>query len=182
MMNRDTIAKMMIESIGMPMSRSHQDFSRHSKIDDIDLRIIKILNEDGRIPFSQIARQLGVSAGMIRQRYHRLVRDGALMVVAITNPLLMGYNIMATIGVKVNVNALLEIADQIASFEEVIYLVLLTGSYDLLIEIVCRDNDHLLRFLTEKLNSVEGVKDTITFMHLQIVKEVYSWTGGMSDR
>jgi len=104
------------------------------------------------------------------------------MVVAITNPLLMGYNIMATIGVKVNVNALLEIADQIASFEEVIYLVLLTGSYDLLIEIVCRDNDHLLRFLTEKLNSVEGVKDTITFMHLQIVKEVYSWTGGMSDR
>lgn len=148
-----------------------------SKIDDIDLQIIKILNQDGRTPFSQIAQRLDVSTGMIRQRYHRLVQDGVLQVVAVTNPLLMGFSTMAHIGVKVDVSRLQEIADQIASFEEVIYLVLLTGSYDLHIEVVCRDKAHLLDFLTSKLYSVEGIKDTETFICMRIAKEVYTWTG-----
>lgn len=148
-----------------------------SKIDKIDLQIIKILNKDGRTAFSQIAKKLGVSTGMIRQRYHRLVSDGILQVVAVTNPLLMGFTIMAQIGVKVDVSRLEEIADQIASFEEVIYLVLLTGSYDLHIEVVCRDNPHLLDFLTNKLYSVEGIKDTETFICMRIAKEVYTWSG-----
>jgi Lrp/AsnC family transcriptional regulator for asnA, asnC and gidA len=148
-----------------------------AKIDDIDLQIIKILNEDGRTPFSQVAQRLGVSTGMVRQRYHRLVQEGVLQVVAVTNPLLMGFTTMAQIGVKVDVGHLEEIADQIASFEEVIYLVLLTGSYDLHIEIVCRDMAHLLDFLTNKLYSVAGIKDTETFICMRIAKEVYTWTG-----
>ena len=146
-------------------------------MDDIDLQIIKFLNEDGRTPFSQIAKRLDVSTGMIRQRYHRLVQDGLLQVVAVTNPMLMGFTTMAHIGVKADGGRLQEIADQIAAFEEVIYLVLLSGSYDLHIEVVCRDNAHLLEFLTHKLNSVEGVKDTETFICMQIAKEVYTWTG-----
>lgn len=157
-----------------------QELNFQAKIDDIDLQIIKILNKDGRIPFAQIAKQLEVSTGMIRQRYQRLVRDGVLQIVAITNPLLLGYTTMANIGVKVDVNRLEEIAEQIASFEEVVYLVLLTGSYDLHIEVVCRDKDHLLNFLTEKLHSVDGIRDTETFIYLRIAKEVYSWTGNMS--
>ena len=156
---------------------SQEDLSFTSKIDEIDLQIIKILNEDGRTPFSQIAQRLGVSTGMIRQRYHRLVRDGVLQVVAVTNPMLMGFTTMAHIGVKVDVGRLQEIADQIATFEEVIYLVLLTGSYDLHIEIVCRDMTHLLDFLTNKLHSVEGIKDSETFICMRIAKEVYTWTG-----
>jgi Lrp/AsnC family transcriptional regulator for asnA, asnC and gidA len=116
---------------------------------------------------------------MVRQRYNRMVEEGVLQVVAITNPLLMGYTIMAQIGVKANVNRLGEIADQIAVFEEVIYLVLLTGSYDLLIEVVCRDRSHLLDFLTNKLHSVEGVKEAETFIYLRIAKEVYTWAGNM---
>jgi Lrp/AsnC family transcriptional regulator for asnA, asnC and gidA len=148
-----------------------------SKIDEFDIQIIKILNEDGRTPFSQIAEQLGVSTGMIRQRYHRLLQDGILQVVAVTNPLIMGFNTMAHIAVKVDGSRLQEIADEIASFDEVIYLVLLTGSYDLHIEVVCRDQAHLLDFLTTKLHSVEGIKDTETFICLRIAKEVYSWTG-----
>jgi Lrp/AsnC family transcriptional regulator for asnA, asnC and gidA len=148
-----------------------------SKIDDFDLQIIKILNEDGRTPFSQIAERLGVSTGMIRQRYHRLLQDGVLQVVAVTNPLLMGFNTMAHIGVKVDGSRLQEIADEIASFDEVIYLVLLTGSYDLHIEVVCRDQTHLLDFLTYKLHSVVGIKDTETFICMKIAKEVYTWTG-----
>jgi Lrp/AsnC family transcriptional regulator for asnA, asnC and gidA len=158
---------------------SQQNKSIHSKIDEFDLQIIKFLNEDGRMPFAQIAQRLGVSTGMIRQRYQRLNQEGVLQVVAVTNPLLMGFTTMAHIGVKVDVHRLQEIADQIASFEEVIYLVLLTGSYDLHIEVVCRDQTHLLDFLTNKLHSVEGIKDTETFICMSIVKEVYTWTGYM---
>ncbi len=156
-----------------------EDLSHGAITDEIDLQIIKILNQDGRASFAQIAVALGVSPGMIRQRYNRLVEEGVLQVVAITNPLLMGYTIMAQIGVKANVNRLGEIADQIAAFEEVIYLVLLTGSYDLLVEVVCRDRSHLLDFLTNKLHSVEGVKEAETFIYLRIAKEVYTWAGNM---
>jgi Lrp/AsnC family transcriptional regulator for asnA, asnC and gidA len=159
-----------------------QSGSLSSKIDEIDLSIIQILNEDGRTPFSQIAQQLGVSTGMIRQRYQRLVQDGVLQVVAVTNPLLMGFTTMAQIGVKADVGRLQEIAEHIASFEEVIYLVLLTGSYDLHIEVVCRDNAHLLDFLTNKLYSVEGIKDSETFIYMQIAKEVYTWTGYLEGK
>ena len=156
---------------------SQQDHSLSSKIDEVDLQIIKYLNEDGRTPFSQIAQRLDVSTGMIRQRYHRLVEEGILQVVAVTNPLLMGFTTMAHIGVKADVSRLQEIADQIAVFDEVIYLVLLTGSYDLHIEVVCRDQTHLLNFLTNKLHSVEGIKDTESFICMRIAKEVYTWTG-----
>ena len=95
------------------MSQQENDLS--SNIDEVDLRIIQMLNADGRTPFSQIAQKLGVSTGMIRQRYHRLVQDGVLQVVAVTNPLLMGFTTMAQIGVKVDVGRLEEIAEQIAS-------------------------------------------------------------------
>ena len=156
-----------------------EDLSDGTNTDEIDLKIIKILNEDGRASFAQIAQTLGVSPGMIRQRYNRLVEEGIVQVVAITNPILMGFTTMAQIGVKVNVNRLQEIADQIAAFEEVIYLVLLTGSYDLFVEVVCRDRSHLLDFLTNKLHSVEGVKEAETFIYLRIAKEVYTWAGNM---
>ena len=156
-----------------------EDLSYGANIDKIDQQIINILNEDGRASFAHIAKSLGVSPGMIRQRYNRLVDEGVVQVVAITNPMLMGLTIMAQIGVKVNVNRFHEIADQIASFEEVIYLVLITGSYDLFVEVVCRDRNHLLDFLTNKLHSVEGVKEAETFVYLRIAKEVYTWAGNM---
>ena len=162
------------------MSQQENDLS--SKVDKVDLQIIQILNSDGRTPFSQIAQKMGVSTGMIRQRYHRLVQDGVLQVVAVTNPLLMGFTTMAQIGVKVDVGRLEEIAEQIASFDEVIYLVLVTGSYDLHIEIVCRDKTHLLDFLTKKLHSVKGIKDSETFICMRIAKEVYTWTGYLDGK
>jgi Lrp/AsnC family transcriptional regulator for asnA, asnC and gidA len=152
-----------------------------AKIDDIDLQIIKLLNKDGRLPFAQIAKQLGVSTGMIRHRYQRLVQGGILQIVAITNPMLMGFATMAQIGVKANVSRLEEIAEEIASFDEVIYLVLLTGSFDLHVEVICRDKSHLLNFLTKKLHAVEGVKEAETFMYLRIAKENYGWAGNMGD-
>jgi Lrp/AsnC family transcriptional regulator for asnA, asnC and gidA len=149
------------------------DTSSSYRLDEIDHQIISILQQDGRVPFAQIAEQLNVSAGMIRLRYNRLAEMGVLRVVAITNPLRMGYQTMAMIGIKVDGKNLLEIADKIAALDEVIYLIVVSGAYDILAEIVCRDQKHLLQFITERLYKIEGVRESESFMHLKIVKEVY---------
>ena len=156
-----------------------EDFSKKTNLDEIDLQIIKILSQDGRASFAQMAKTMGGSPGMIRQRFNRLVKEGLLQVAAITNPMLMGFTTMAQIGVKVQVNRLQEITDQIASFDEVIYLVLISGSYDLFVEVACRDKTHLLEFLTNKLYSVEGVEEAETFIYLRIDKEIYTWAGNV---
>ncbi len=145
------------------------------KLDDIDLEIIKALKQDGRTPFAQIAQRLGVSTGMIRQRYQRLLREGVLQVVAVTNPLLLGFSTMAMIGIRVEGARLQDVAEEIAGLEEVIYLVLTAGAYDLFAEVVFRDNSHLLDFLTNRLRTIAGIRETETFMYLKIVKEIYSW-------
>ena len=127
------------------------------------------------MPFSRIAEQLGVSPGMIRQRVQRLNDQGILQVVAVTNPLKIGYHTMAFLGIKAEGSRLQEIARQIATFDEVIYLSICSGAFNLLVEVLCLDNSHLLSFLTEKLYSVDGVRDTETFISLDIVKEIYAW-------
>jgi Lrp/AsnC family transcriptional regulator for asnA, asnC and gidA len=141
------------------------------KLDNYDHQIVEALRQDGRMPYARIASKLGVSPGMVRQRVQRLIEEGAIRIAAITNPIRMGYPLMALVGINVDVLRFREIADQIASFEEVIYLVLATGSYDLLVEVVCRDNAHLVEFLTKRLYEVEGVRDTETFIYLEIVKD-----------
>ncbi len=147
-----------------------------NSLDDTDRAIIKLLKADGRVPFSRIAERLQVSPGMIRQRVQRLTDNGILQFAAVTNPLKIGYHTMAMIGVKADGKRLKEIARQIAAFEEVIYLVITSAAYDLLVEVICFDNTHLLEFLTEKLNSVDGVRDSEAFIYLDIVKEIYTWS------
>lgn len=142
-------------------------------LDEIDRQIIARLQADGREAFSQIAESLKVSPGMIRTRYNRLVDLGILRVVAITNPLQMGFNTMALIGIKVEGGNLMEVADRIASLEETIYLIIVSGSYDIIAEVVCRDQTDLLKFLTDRLYKIDGIRETESFMHLKIVKEVY---------
>ena len=142
-------------------------------LDDIDRQVIEVLRKDGRATFAQIAEGLNVSAGMIRLRYNRLVEQGYLRVAAITNPLRMGYKTMAMIGIRVDGSKLLEAAEKIAKLEEVIYLVVASGRFDLFAEVVCRDHDHLLEFISAKLSPIEGVRESESFMHLKIVKEIY---------
>jgi Lrp/AsnC family transcriptional regulator for asnA, asnC and gidA len=142
-------------------------------LDETDLRIIEALRKDGRVAFAQIAEQLNVSPGMIRLRYNRLAEQGYLKVVAITNPLRMGYRTMAMIGIRVDGSKLLEVAEKIAKLEEVIYLIISSGRFDIFAEVVCRDHEDLLRFITEKLSTVDGVRESESFMHLKIIKEVY---------
>src|SRR5919205_660172 len=142
-------------------------------LDETDLNIIEFLHKDGRVAFAQIAEQLGVSPGMIRQRYSRLVDQGFLKIVAVTNPLRMGYKTMAMIGIRAEGSKLLGVAEKISKLDEVIYLVVSSGRFDIFAEVVCRDHEDLLRFITEKLSIIDGVRESESFMHLKIVKEVY---------
>ncbi len=152
---------------------SNADINITEDLDEIDSRIIAILQQDGRASFAEMAGTLNVSAGMVRVRYNRLVEKGILRVVAITNPLRMGYQTMALIGIKADGKRLLEVADRIAELDEVIYLILVSGEYDIIAEVVCKDQNHLLQFLTERLYKIEGVRESESFMHLKIVKEIY---------
>jgi Lrp/AsnC family transcriptional regulator for asnA, asnC and gidA len=142
-------------------------------LDEVDRSIIEAMRKDGRVAFSQIATQLNVSPGMIRLRYNRLVELGVLKVVAISNPLHLGYQTMALIGIKVDGSKLLEVADNVSKLDEVIYLIITSGRFDLFAEVMCRDHADLLNFLTQRLASIEGVRESESFMHLKIVKEVY---------
>ncbi len=97
---------------------------------------------------------------MIRQRYNRLVDQGFLKIVAITNPVRMGFRTMALIGIRADGSKLLEVAEKVSRLEEVIYLIVTSGRFDIIAEVVCRDHEDLLRFMTEKLPTIDGVRET----------------------
>jgi Lrp/AsnC family transcriptional regulator for asnA, asnC and gidA len=141
----------------------------------LDKRIIEHLQQDGRRPFTQIAADLGVSEAAVRARTNRLVERGILQVVGVTDPLKLGFHQQAMIGVRCERDRLLQVADAVSAFPEVDYVVITAGAFDLLIEVVCEDNDALLAFLTERLRAVEGVRETETFVYLRMVKQTYQW-------
>ncbi len=144
-----------------------------TNIDAVDSAIIDFLRTDGRMAFTQIADELHVSPGMIRQRYNRLVDEGYLKVVAITDPIRRGVKTMALVGIRTDGNRMLEVADRVGKLDQVVYLVVVSGRFDIMAEVFCRDHEDLLKFITEKLYRIEGVRETESFMHLRIVKEIY---------
>lgn len=145
----------------------------HAKngIDEIDQRIIEALQQDGRRPFTKIAADLGISEASVRQRVSHLITTKVMQVVAVTNPVKLGFSTASMLGIRVSGNRLLEVAQEIAEFDEVIYLILCAGSFDMLAEVVCRDNDHFLVFLTEKLYKVDGVQQVETYSYLRVIKQ-----------
>src|SRR5205085_12691589 len=126
------------------------DSNDRNAIDEIDQRIIEALQVDGRRPFTKLAAELGISEASVRQRVANLINTQVMQIVAITNPVKLGYSLASMIGIRVSGDRLLQVAEEISAFDKVIYLIITTGSFDLLAEVVCRDNDHLLHFLTEK--------------------------------
>ena len=142
-------------------------------LDGPNRRIIEILQRDGRRSFTAIAREVGISEAAVRARVQRLTRDGVVSVVAVTDPLRLGFEVMALIGVQAN-SDLSRVADEVSEWQETSYVVIAAGAYDLLVEVVCEDNQHLLR-VVERLRNVEGVKSTETFMYLDMVKMTYAW-------
>src|SRR2546428_5781457 len=137
-----------------------------SSIDEIDQRIIEALQLDGRRPFTKLAAELGISEASVRQRVANLINTRVMQIVAITNPIKLGFSLASMIVIRVSGDRLLEVAEEISAFDEVIYLILCTGRFDMLAEVVCRDNDHLLKFLTAKLYKVQGVQQAQTYMYL----------------
>ena len=155
--------------------RSVQATGRRPSLDDLDKAIIKCLQLDGRRPFAQIGRELKVPEATVRQRAERLISRGIVQVVGVTDPLAMGFQQPALIGLKVQAGKLEQIAERIAALEEVTYVVITAGRFDLFCEVVCEDNDHLLRVLTERLAEIDGITMTETLVELRFVKESYQW-------
>ena len=158
------------------VARSRTSVPRTAEdVSALDKRIIEHLQADGRRPFTQIAVELGVSEAAVRARTNRLIERGILQVVGVTDPLKLGFHQMAMIGIRCQSDKLIEVAEQLAAMPEVDYVVITAGTYDLLIETVCEDNDALLTFLAERLRAIDGVRETETFVYLRLVKQTYQY-------
>ena len=139
-------------------------------MDQLDKTILSSLRKDARKRFTEIAKELAISEGTVRNRVSRLVENKTVQFVGLIDPEQMGYNAPAMIGVTVQSNLLEDAANEIAKFPEVSYLVMLSGEYDLMVEVLCLDREHLASFLNQNLRQVEGVLQTKSFMILRTFK------------
>ena len=147
---------------------------RPEELSALDKKIIEHLQADGRRPFTQIAAALGVSEAAVRARTTRLVERGFLQIVGVADPEKLGFQ-QALIGVRCEPGKLLGVADALAALTEVDYVVITAGRYDILIEAVAEDNEALLTFLNDRLQRIDGVRDTETFTYLRLVKQTYQF-------
>ena len=143
-------------------------------LDDTSKAIIEQLQLDGRRSYAAIGKAVGLSEAAVRQRVQRLTEAGVMQVVAVTDPLELGFDRQAMIGIKAE-GSLEPIADELAKMDEVEYVVITAGSFDLLAEVLCESDEHLLQVLSERVRQIEGVKATETFVYLKLVKQTYSW-------
>ena len=143
-------------------------------LDDTSKAIIEQLQLDGRRSYAAIGKAVGLSEAAVRQRVQRLTEAGVMQVVAVTDPLELGFDRQAMIGIKAE-GSLEAIADELAKMDEVEYVVITAGSFDLLAEVLCESDEHLLQVLSERVRQIEGVKATETFVYLKLVKQTYSW-------
>ena len=142
-------------------------------MDELDIKIVNELQRDGRMPFTDIAKTLNVSEGTVRNRVARLIDEQVIHIVGMLDPTHVGFQAPAMIGVTVQPAMLERVAETIASFQEVSYLIMVSGEFDLFVEVFCRDRDDLADFLNQKLHQVNGVVRTQTFMTLKIFKMAY---------
>jgi Lrp/AsnC family transcriptional regulator for asnA, asnC and gidA len=144
-------------------------------LDEKDRAIISILQYDGRIPFTKIAEELHITEGSVRHRVKRLIETQKLKIVGIAQPEEMGWNEAGIIGITVQADRTAEVADEIAQLPEVSYLVQAAGEFDLFAEVFCKDRDHFVAFLNEKLQKIAGVTRTQSFLILKMHKLSYRW-------
>jgi Lrp/AsnC family transcriptional regulator, regulator for asnA, asnC and gidA len=143
-------------------------------LDDVSKAIIEQLQQDGRRSYASIGKVVGLSEAAVRQRVQRLIESGVMQVVAVTDPLEMGFARQAMVGIRVT-GPLEPVADRLAELEEVDYVVITAGSYDLLAEVVCETDEHLLELISGQIREIDGVVATETFMYLSLRKQTYSW-------
>jgi Lrp/AsnC family transcriptional regulator for asnA, asnC and gidA len=143
-------------------------------VDGTAKAIIEQLQRDGRMAYSTIGKAVGLSEAAVRQRVQKLVDNGVMQIVAVTDPMQIGFARQAMIAVATN-GDVEAIADQLAKIDEVDYIVVTAGSVDLLLEVVVEDDEHLLRLVNGRIRNIEGIVRTETFLYLKLVKQTYNW-------
>ena len=143
-------------------------------LDDVSKRIIEQLQEDGRRAYATIGKAVGLSEAAVRQRVQRLLDSGVIQIVAVTDPVQVGFSRQAMIGIKVT-GDVTDAADRVAEMPEVDYVVIAAGSFDLIVAVVCEDDDHLLELVSQRLRALPGVLTTETFVYLKLRKQLYNW-------
>ncbi|MQA63241.1 MAG: AsnC family transcriptional regulator [Actinophytocola sp.] len=156
----------------MPSRSSRNEYN--GVLDEISKAIIEQLQQDGRRAYGTIGKAVGLSEAAVRQRVQKLVDSGVIQIVAVTDPLEVGFARQAMIGIKAT-GDLEPIADALTDMGEVDYVVITAGSFDLIAEVVCESDEHLLDVLSKRIRSIPGVTSTESFVYLKLCKQTYSW-------
>jgi Lrp/AsnC family transcriptional regulator for asnA, asnC and gidA len=143
-------------------------------IDSVSRAIIEQLQADGRRSYASIGTAVGLSEAAVRQRVQKLVDSGVMQIVAVTDPMQIGFARQAMIAISVS-GAVEDVAEQLAKMDEVDYIVITAGSFDLMAEIVVEDDQHLLDLVSSRIRAIPGVLRTETFLYLKLVKQTYNW-------
>ena len=141
------------------------------QLDAMDLAILRMLQTDGRMSFTDMATRLDVSVGMIRNRYHRLAEQRVIHIIGWTDPVKVGLNAYARVLLSIRpTNRIRAVADMLSEMEEVSFLAQTSGNYNLEINLICSNNDHLLQVIHDRIHNIEGVFETSTTMYLEVMK------------
>jgi len=146
----------------------------HGRLDELSRAIIEQLQQDGRRSYAAIARSVGLSEAATRQRVQRLIEDKIVQIVAVTDARAVGFHRQVLIGIRVD-GEIERVADKLVLVPEAEYVVICAGSFDILVELVCEDDAHLLKTIDTSIRSVPGVRSTEAFMYLKLTKETYQW-------
>ncbi len=143
-------------------------------LDQLNKALIEQLQQDGRRSYAALAKAVGLSEPAVRQRVQKLLDAGVMQIVAVTDPLMLGFARQAMIGIRAD-GDLRAIGGHLAALEEIDYVVICTGSFDLLVELVVSDDEQLLDILNDAIRAIPGVRDTEVFVYLKLVKQTYTW-------
>jgi Lrp/AsnC family transcriptional regulator, regulator for asnA, asnC and gidA len=148
--------------------------SRPIALDEVSKAIIEQLQEDGRRSYAEIGKAVGLSEAAVRQRVQKLTESGVMQVVAVTDPMQLGFFRQAMVGIRVTGDSR-AVAERLAEIPAVDYVVLTAGSFDVLAEVVCEDDDDLIELLNQRIRRIDGVQSTETFVYLKLQKQLYNW-------
>lgn len=143
-------------------------------LDEVSKAIVEELQQDGRRPYATIGKSVGLSGAAVRQRVQRMIDAGVMQIVAVTDPMQLGFKRQAMIGIRCSGDTT-EVADRLSELEAVDYVVLTAGTFDAIVEVVCEDDDDLLDLLNKQIRAVPGVTSTETLVYLKLVKQQYNW-------
>lgn len=143
-------------------------------LDEVSKTIIELLQDDGRRSYSDIGREVGLSEAAVRQRVQRLTESGVMQIVAVTDPMQLGFSRQAMIGIRVTGDTRV-VAEAVAAISAIDYVVITVGSFDILAEVVCEDDEDLLAVINDSIRPIEGVLSTETFIYAKLQKQLYNW-------